>query len=263
MFPDSPLGSVEGESGGADSPPALLRLLASRVRELRDVRRWTRRELAVRSGLSERFLARVEAGEGNISVLRLEALALALGTTLDLLVRPRATRGSVVTLVGMRGAGKSTVGPRLAGRIGRPFIEMDRLIRESSGLPLDQLFELHGERYYRRLEYETARRILALSEPAVVAAAGGVVNEPRTWSLLRDGTTVVWLRARAEDHWARVIAQGDLRPMADNPAAMEELRGLLEEREPIYTEAALQFDTSGRSPDEVVALIAEALTERD
>jgi XRE family aerobic/anaerobic benzoate catabolism transcriptional regulator len=237
----------------------LLDTLAHRVRSIRDSRGWTRQELAQRSGLSVRFLARVEAADGNISVLRLESLAHALDTSPDALLRPVADPSGLIALVGLRGAGKSTVGPLLAERLSVPFIEMDALIIETSGLALDQLFELHGERYYRRLERETLRRILARREPAVVAAAGGVVNEPVSWELLCERATVVWLRAGAEDHWSRVAAQGDHRPMADNPSAMDELRAILGARERIYAQANLVVDTGDRTPEEVAETVFRQL----
>jgi XRE family aerobic/anaerobic benzoate catabolism transcriptional regulator len=246
-------------SGVAPGPEPVLTDLARRVREARRERGWTRVELAERSGLSVRFLARVESGQGNISVLRLHELAGALGTSATVLLRPYADPDRIVTLVGLRGAGKSTIGPLLAERRGVPFIEMDTLIREASGLPLDQLFELHGERYYRRLERETLRDVLSRGEPAILAAAGGVVNEPATWELLREGTFVIWLTADPEDHWNRVVAQGDRRPMRDNPAAMDELRGILRAREPVYAEARLRVNTSGSTPEQVVSGIERAL----
>jgi XRE family aerobic/anaerobic benzoate catabolism transcriptional regulator len=237
--------------------------LAMRVRRLREQRRWSRAELAERSGLSVRFLARIESGEGNVSVLRLAELATALGTTADVLVRREAVRGRIVTLVGMRGAGKSTVGPILARDLGVPFVEVESAIFEASGLPLDQLFELHGEAYYRRLERETLARIVAGGGPTVVAAAGGVVNDPETWRMLLDASTVVWLHARPEDHWGRVIAQGDRRPMADNPDAMAELRAMLAAREPLYRQSHVAVDTSGRTPEEVARAIASRLDAAD
>jgi XRE family aerobic/anaerobic benzoate catabolism transcriptional regulator len=238
---------------------ALLDALARRVRGMRARRGWSRNELARRSGLSLRYLARVEAGQGNISVLRLAALASALGTTADALVRPAGGPRELVTLVGLRGAGKSTIGPLLARRTSRPFVEMDSLIQEASGLSLDQLFELHGEAYYRQLEHDTARELVARAEPVVVAAAGGVVHEPRTWRLLREHTTVVWLRAAPEDHWERVVAQGDRRPMADHPQAMEQLRAILAAREPAYAQAHLSYDTSRATPEEITAAIERDL----
>jgi len=234
----------------------LLLGLATRVRRLREARSWTQAELAERSGLSVRFLARVEAGEGNISILRLEALAQALGTRSDELLRPGRSRPQpLIALVGLRGAGKSSVGPELAGLLDLPFIEMDTLITETCGLPLDQVFELHGEGYYRKLEREILRGILTRGEPAVLAAAGGVVNEPASWAMLCEQATVIWLKASPEDHWNRVVAQGDKRPMADNPAAMDELRAMLTEREEIYGQAGLIVETSERSPQEIARTI--------
>ncbi len=248
-------------------PSPVLERLAGRVRRLREAHGWTRAELARRSGLSVRFLARVENGDGNISVLRLHELAGSLETTADVLVRRPTDPDRIVALVGLRGAGKSTVGPLLARRRGVTFVEMDTRIREASGLPLDQLFELHGERYYRRLEREILQRVLHGSEPTVLAAAGGVVNEPTTWEMLCDSARVVWLRASPEEHWARVIAQGDRRPMRDNPAAMDELRAILRAREPVYGQAEMVIDTVGRSPGEVAELVeqglAKTITPRD
>ena len=220
----------------------------------------SRPDLAVKSGLSVRFLARIEAGDGNISLRRLSHLAEALGTTPEALLSAPRERGSVIALVGMRGAGKSTIGPRLATRLERPFLEMDALIQDEAGLPLDQIFELHGERYYRRIERETLQSILDGARPSVVATAGGVVNEPSTWKLLLDRTTVVWLRARPEDHWRRVVAQGDRRPMADNPDAMAELRAMLASREARYAQAPIVVDTARRTPQSVVKLVVAALS---
>jgi XRE family aerobic/anaerobic benzoate catabolism transcriptional regulator len=241
----------------ASSP--LLVALGRRVRDLRRGRRWTRADLAVESGISVRFLARIEAGEGNLSVRRLESLARAFGTTpADLVREPIATRRTVA-LVGLRGAGKSTVGALLARALGVPFVEVDDRIREASALSLDELFEMHGERYYRRLEHEVLRSILAEGRDVVLAAGGGVVHEPASWRMLLERTTVVWLRAAAEEHWGRVVAQGDRRPMADNPGAMNDLRSLLLAREPLYSAAAVAVDTSRRAPEEIAADLARRL----
>ncbi len=245
----------------------LLETLAQRVRSLREGRQWTRSRLAREAGLSLRYLARVESGDGNISVLRLYDLARALGISADRLLN-RGTPGGPafrihrpVALVGLRGAGKSTVGPLLAGRLELPFIEMDDRILEESGLPLDQLFELHGERYYRQLERRTVRAILDENRPEVISAAGGVVNDKETWEMLLDGATVIWLRATPEDHWKRVIAQGDRRPMADHPAAMQELRSILRHREPVYGDAHITVDSSEITPEEVAAVAYRRLEE--
>jgi XRE family aerobic/anaerobic benzoate catabolism transcriptional regulator len=240
-----------------------LDLLASRVRRLRESRGWSRAELASRSGLSVRFLARIESGDGNVSLVRLVHLAEALDTTPDALLRAPRPRGPVIALTGLRGAGKSTIGPLLAALLRIPFVEMDALVQEAAGLPLDQIFELHGERYYRRLERETLQSILAGSSASVVAAAGGVVNEPSTWKALLDRTTVVWLRARPEDHWRRVVAQGDRRPMADNPDAMAELRAMLASRAGRYAQAHVVVDTARRTPQAVAKAIVGELPSHE
>jgi XRE family aerobic/anaerobic benzoate catabolism transcriptional regulator len=242
---------------------ALLETLARRVRRLRHERSWTRDRLAQRSGLSVRYLARVEAGDGNISLLRLQSLADALGTTAHALVIVEDDPHRRVALVGLRGAGKSSVGPRLARRLGVRFVEMDALIVDACGLPLDQLFELHGEAYYRRLERDVLQRLISAPEPLVLAAAGGIVNDPVTWRMLREQTTVVWLRAKPEQHWERVVGQGDQRPMADNPDAMEELRSLWSAREKIYAQAALTIDTSGQTAAEAASRAERYLRPRN
>lgn len=239
-----------------------LRELGERVRTLRASRGWTRADLARRSGISVRFLARIESGDGNVSILRLGDLARALDTAPHRLLRPEPRPGAIVTLVGMRGAGKSTVGPILARLFDLPFVEVDARIRDAAGIPLDQLFELHGEAYYRRLEREALGRILAEGRPAVLAASGGVVNDPATWQGLLDGSTVVWLRATADDHWNRVVAQGDRRPMADLPDAKAELRAMLAAREPLYRQADLSVDTTDRAPREVAEEIVARLSPR-
>lgn len=238
---------------------SLLDSLARRVRQLREGRGWTQTQLAERAGLSVRFLARVEGSNGNISVLRLQDLAHALGVEASELLHPVAHRSRFIALVGLRGAGKSVVGPLLARILSLPFVEMDDLIMEASGLTLDQLFELHGERYYRRLERETLDRLLADGKPVVVATAGGVVNEPSTWRALLRHATVVWLQASPEEHWSRVVAQGDRRPMDDHPDAMEELRGILRAREPIYAHAHIAVDTDRAAPDAIADRIRERL----
>lgn len=236
-----------------------LRAVAAHVRGLREAKGWTRAQLADRSGLSIRFLARIEAGTGNLSLLRLFALADALDVAAEEFLRVETRRSGVVALVGLRGAGKSTVGPLLATRLEVPFVEMDARIQEAAGLPIDQIFELHGERYYRRLERETLLRVLGEDRRAVVATAGGVVNEPSSWEALRRRATVVWLRARPEDHWKRVVAQGDRRPMAHRPDALAELRAMLAARERVYSQAHVIVETSGRTPRQVASAIEESL----
>jgi XRE family aerobic/anaerobic benzoate catabolism transcriptional regulator len=245
-------------------PPPLLRTLGRRVRARRRDAGLTLRELAERSGLSQRFLVQVEQGEGNPSVLRLDALASALGTTASELLAPGAVAsGEIVALVGLRGAGKSAVGKLVAQRLAIPFVELDALVERAAGMRLAAIFELHGEAWYRRLEREVLLGFLDRANDAVLATGGSLVQDPETWALLRARATTVWLRARPEDHWQRVVAQGDARPMANRQDAMAELRGILRAREPLYAEAAHVVDTSALGLDgsvEAVCALAAAGT---
>jgi XRE family aerobic/anaerobic benzoate catabolism transcriptional regulator len=245
-----------------------LETLGERVRKRREALGLTQRQLAVRAELSLRFLAQLEAGEGNISLLRFAQLARALGLSASALLReaegpdaePIPTPGPVVALVGLRGAGKSTIGKRLARQLRVPLVELDARIEQAAGLKLSQIFELHGEAYYRRLERETLRRVLEETPALVIATGGSIVNDRETWRLLRERSTTVWLRARPEDHWNRVVEQGDQRPMAQNPHAFAELRALLAAREPLYATAAHAVDTSQLGLEGTVAKIANLLS---
>ncbi len=241
---------------------SLLTTVGARVRALRERQGLARRQLSEISGVSERFLAQLEAGRGNISLLRFADVAEALGTTpAELLAGASAPRtgNAVVALLGVRGAGKSSVGQRLAERHGVPFVEVDSRIEQSAGLSLSEIFELHGEAYYRRLEREVLTRLLADPHALVLATGGSIVNDRENFALLRERTSTVWLRARPEDHWNRVIQQGDARPMAKNPHAFSELRALLAAREPLYATAHHVVDTHGKSIDDVVESLTEAI----
>jgi XRE family aerobic/anaerobic benzoate catabolism transcriptional regulator len=238
---------------------SLLDSVGAAVRGQRERRGWSRRELAEASGVSERFLAQLEAGEGNISLRRFADVAHALGTTPAALLAPTEPTADPIALLGVRGAGKSTIGAALARKLGRRFVEVDHEIEEAAGLPLGEVFALHGEAYYRRVEREVLTRLLADPAPAVLATGGSIVNDPTNYALLRARARTVWLRARPEDHWNRVVAQGDQRPMAENPHAFEELRGLLAARSKLYGRADHAIDTSGRSVREVVAEVAAAV----
>ena len=214
--------------------------------------------MAERSGVSPRFLVQLEAGRGNISVRRLADVARALDVTpAALIALPSEPGEPVIALLGLRGAGKTTIGRRLARRLRVPFVELDRRIELIANLSLSELFSLHGEEYYRRLEREALQAVLGDQRPIILATGGGIVTAPETYALLRRSALTVWLRATPEDHWNRVVRQGDRRPMADHPQAMLDLRALLAAREPLYAAAAHTVDTSGRTVDKIVERIAE------
>ena len=231
---------------------ALLKRLGASVRQLRKQRSWSRRDLAQRASVSERFLADIELGRGNPSVLRLAQLGEALEVGLPhLLEAADGSTGRSIALLGLRGAGKSTVGPALAERLKRPFVELDQAIEEAARLSLNELFQMHDEAYYRRVEHEVLRGVLSRSEPVVLATGGGVVTSPPSFDLLRESSDTVWLHAKPEDHWERVVSQGDTRPMAGNDQAFLDLCSILQQREPLYRSAKLTVETSGRTVDEV------------
>lgn len=237
------------------SPEAALLLgLGRAVRAHRHRRGWTLAQTAGAAGLSARFLTDVEAGRRNISVVRLLDLARALGCRLrDLLDESAGLR---VALLGVRGAGKSTVGRLLAQRLGAVFVELDQRVEEAAGLPLAEIFAVHGETYYRRLEREALRRVLAEDGPRVLAVGGSLVTDPETYALLAAGCRCVWLRATPREHIARVAAQGDQRPMARRADALAELEALLAAREPLYARADDTVSTSGLSPTLVTERVA-------
>jgi XRE family aerobic/anaerobic benzoate catabolism transcriptional regulator len=240
---------------------ALLDHLGHAVRRLRAEQGYTLKDLAARSGLSARFLVQVESGEGNISVRNLSLLAEALGSTPGALLAPPAPPEDKrpIALLGLRGAGKSTIGRRLARRLHLPFLELDRQIEGAAGLSVAEIFSLHGEPYYRRLEHEALDRLFAEGRRVVLATGGGIVAAPQTYDLLRRHARTVWLRARPEDHWNRVVRQGDRRPMADHPEAMAELRRLLGTREALYARAEHIVDTSRLGIEATVNLVAKDL----
>jgi XRE family aerobic/anaerobic benzoate catabolism transcriptional regulator len=221
------------------------------IRSLREQEGLSVQQLAKRSRLSTRFITELQAGRANISVLRLMRVAAALGKTASALLAEaekahRAPHGKrpLIALLGIRGAGKSTVGERLATRLGLQFFELDRLVEAEAGLSLPEIFALHGEEYYRRLEVEALRRLLRGASGGVLATGGGIVTNLEAWQLLEEHTITVWLKASVQEHWHRVVHQGDPRPMAGRPAAKAELRRLMSEREPLYKRARYRVDTA-------------------
>ncbi len=238
---------------------SFLETVGATVRATRERRGWSRRELASASGVSERFLAQLETGDGNISLRRFAEVAHALGTTPTALLAPTEAPASQkpIALLGVRGAGKSSVGAALARKLAMRFVEVDQEIEQAAGLPLGDIFTLHGEAYYRRVEREVLTRLFAEPSPMVLATGGSIVNDPTNYALLLRRAQTVWLKARPEDHWNRVVAQGDQRPMAENPHAFAELRALMTAREKLYARAEHTVDTTARRVPQVVSAIAE------
>lgn len=245
-------------------PDQLLEALGRRVRQRRLRESLTLRELAAKAGLSSRFLMDVEAGRGNISVRRLAAIASALGTELaDLFAVPASDNPRlIVALLGLRGAGKTSVGRRLARRLKVPFLELDTVIAERAGLALGEVFSLYGEEYYRRLEREALTDLIGAAQPSVIAVGGGLVTAADTFSLLKRHAVTVWLRARPVDYWNRVMKQGDQRPMREHPQAKEALRELVARRDPLYRQADVTVDTAGLTVVQTVNRVAEGIDRR-
>lgn len=252
----------------------LLEHLAGRVRSRRKELSLTLRELGEQAGVSERFLVLLEGGRANVSVTKLDDIAKVLRTTAAELLgdRPlgaapppaRAPRRGerLVALLGLRGAGKSTIGAATARRLGVSFIELDERVTARAGTSLGELFELHGTAYYRRLEREALDQIVAAGERGIVATGGGIVADHATFEALRRAAVTIWLKAKPQDHWSRVVAQGDARPMANRSGAMNELRALLRARRALYERADHVVDTSAlgleRAVDRVVKIAREA-----
>lgn len=278
------------------SNDGFLVFLGKRVRELRNRRGLTRKMMAREADVSERHLAQLEAGEGNVSIVLLRRIAAAVNVSLaelfatetetrhekvliqrflerlpahrveDAMFRllrefgdEEAERRKRVALIGLRGAGKSTLGVRLGQEMNVPFIELDREIEKDTGMPLGEIFSLYGQTGYRAIERRSLERVLQDQERAILSVGGGVVSEKETYDYLLSNCYTVWIKARPEEHMARVIAQGDLRAIAGGNQAMEDLRRILEAREPLYRKADMYLDTSGNSVDESFAKLKAAL----
>ena len=242
----------------AQQETAYLSRLGERVRARRSGNGMTRKALAAASGVSERYLAQLEAGQGNMSVLLLRKVARAMGVGVESLVRetpdhdPASRR---VALIGLRGAGKSSLGAKLAAALDVPFIELDVEVEREAGAKLGEVFAMYGQEAFRRFERRALERVLRTYDAAVIAAGGSLVTDPDSFSLLLDNCRTVWLKARPEEHMNRVIAQGDMRPfegktrgkIPGHSTALEEIRKLLADRDRLYARADVAIETSGRS----------------
>ncbi len=294
---DNKLGNPNsaGRPSGAKSKPmreddldAFLVELGQRVRRMRAMRGMSRKVLSQVSGMSERYIAQLESGLGNVSIMLLRRVAAAIGSPIEDLIeqnsnvhddwplmRPllrQATPEMIaevkqiltgnhakdkqgtprvvvdrIALVGLRGAGKSTLGRQVAEKLGWPFVELNKEIEEEHGFAMNEILALYGQDGYRRFEQATLRRIIARPGPMLLATGGGIVSEPMTYELLLNAFFTIWLKATPAEHMKRVRQQGDLRPMGNDKTAMAELINILSSREPHYSRARLMIDTSNSS----------------
>jgi XRE family aerobic/anaerobic benzoate catabolism transcriptional regulator len=293
---DGTAASVDDSHDAETIVAALMEQVGDRVRKARERKGIPRRLLSERSGVSPRYLAQLESGQGNISISLLKRVAIALDHRIEWLVgeedpwnsevmrvaelfrsSDQATRESVlrvlssdvsetlranrICLVGLRGAGKSTLGKLVGRQLDLPFVELNQEIEQHAGMPIAEIMALYGQEGYRKLEADALDRVIATFDAVLLAVAGGVVAEPETYNKLLSHFHTIWLKASPQEHMDRVLAQGDERPMAGNPEAMAELKSILTSREVLYEKALYQLDTSEasleRSLEQLVGLITE------
>jgi XRE family aerobic/anaerobic benzoate catabolism transcriptional regulator len=281
----------------SDPESGFLEALGQRVRTMRAVHGMSRKVLAKVSGISERYIAQLESGKGNVSIVLLRRVSNAMGAHLEDLIPStepapdwavirdllrKATPAQIaqakealagngtsaarrpsfagIALIGLRGAGKSTLGKLLAKKIGWSFVELNKEIEAQNGLSVAEIIALYGQEGFRRMEQAALSQLLARKELMVLATGGGIVSEPLTFDLILSSFYTIWLKAEPEEHMARVRKQGDLRPMADDRSAMAELRNILISREPLYARASAVVDTAGLSVDAAAARLFNAVT---
>src|SRR6266567_1462727 len=283
----------------SDPETGFLEQLGQRVRTMRALRGMSRKVLAKVSGISERYIAQLESGKGNVSIVLLRRVSNAMGAHLEDLIPAtepspdwpvirdlvrkatanqiaqakdvlsgqasgssalRRTSFAGIALIGLRGAGKSTLGKMLAERIGWSFVELNKEIERDNGLSVAEIIALYGQEGFRRMEQAALGQLLARRELMVLATGGGIVSEPLTFDLILSSFYTIWLKAEPEEHMARVRGQGDLRPMADDRSAMAELRTILRSREPLYARASAVVDTAGLAVDAAAARLFNAVT---
>jgi XRE family transcriptional regulator, aerobic/anaerobic benzoate catabolism transcriptional regulator len=280
----------------SDPESDFLEQLGQRVRTLRSLHGMSRKVLAKVSGISERYIAQLESGKGNVSIVLLRRVSNAIGTPLEDLIPindpapdwqvirdllRKASPGQIaqakeilsssstsaqrrpafagIALIGLRGAGKSTLGKLLAKTIGWNFVELNKEIERQNGLEVAEIINLYGQEGFRRMEQAALAQLLARKELMVLATGGGIVSEPLTFDLILKSFYTIWLKAEPEEHMARVRRQGDLRPMADDRSAMAELRNILKSREPLYARANAVVDTAGLSVEAAAARLSDAV----
>ncbi len=285
---------LDGDSELERRVSLLMSQVGDRVRKARETKGISRRILSEKSGVSPRYLAQLEAGEGNISIGLLSRVAHALDhkiewfvsaedpwssqstsvaelyaaadrNTQELVLRvlgpkpDKARKAERICLIGLRGAGKSTLGKLAAAQLDVPFLELNKEIALYGGMPIDEILALYGQEGYRKLEAGSLDRVVENHDRMILAAAGGIVAEPETYKKLLSRFHTIWLKASPNEHMDRVRAQGDERPMAGNADAMDQLRSILTSREALYAKSDLQLDTSGvaveTSVEQLVALI--------
>jgi len=280
-----------------DSETGFLEQLGQRVRTMRALRGMSRKVLAKVSGISERYIAQLESGKGNVSIVLLRRVSNAMGAHLEDLIpaaeptpdwpvirdllrkaapnqiaqakdilggqglaAQRRMSFAGIALIGLRGAGKSTLGKMLAKTIGWSFVELNKEIEAQNGLSVAEFIALYGQEGFRRMEQAALGQLLAHKELMVLATGGGIVSEPLSFDLILSSFYTIWVKAEPEEHMARVRGQGDLRPMADDRSAMAELRTILKSREPLYARASAVVDTAGLSVDAAAAQLFNAVT---
>jgi XRE family transcriptional regulator, aerobic/anaerobic benzoate catabolism transcriptional regulator len=292
---------IESRRGGDPHDETYLRRVGERLRMTRAGRGMSRKVLAVASGVSERYLAELERGAGNASLLVMRQIAAAMSVSVADLVAERSDAGAAdraidlslvthqlerlspaelaearallssrfrpvlaprsnlgprrIALTGLRGAGKTTLGLRLAAALGVAFIELDRAIERSSGMDLSEMFASEGQAGFRRREYACLAQTIASNDACVIATGGSLVTEPATYDLLLSSCYVIWLSAKPETHMDRVAAQGDWRPMKSSRQAMEDLKAILDARQALYTKADARFDTTATTVDDALAAL--------
>jgi XRE family transcriptional regulator, aerobic/anaerobic benzoate catabolism transcriptional regulator len=282
-------------SDSDDPESGFLDQLGQRVRTMRALRGMSRKVLARVSGISERYIAQLESGKGNVSIVLLRRVSNAMGAHLEDLIPAadpapdwpvirdllrKATPAQIaqakdllaghgttahrasfsgIALIGLRGAGKSTLGKILAKKIGWNFVELNKEVEAQNGLSVAEIIALYGQEGFRRMEQAALNQLLARKELMVLATGGGIVSEPLTFDLILSSFYTIWLKAEPEEHMMRVRRQGDLRPMADDRSAMAELRNILVSREPLYARASATVDTAGLSVDAAAARLIDTV----